>query len=49
MQEFYVPSYKDELVNLLLRMFPQERRSFFATKNKKQLYAIYYKERRKKI
>jgi hypothetical protein len=49
MREFYVPQYKDELVNLLQGIFPQEKKSFFTAKNKKQLYAIYYKERRKKL
>jgi hypothetical protein len=48
MREFYVPQHKDELVNFLRGIFPQEKKSFFTAKNKKQLYAIYYKERRKK-
>jgi len=48
MRGFYVPSYKNELVDFLRRIFPQEKKSFFTSKNKKQLYAIYYYARRKK-
>jgi hypothetical protein len=47
--QFYIPAQKWELVELLRGIFPNERKSFFMAKNKKQLYAIYYKQRRKKI
>ena len=42
MREFYVPMYKDELINRLRKLFPAEHKSFFIKKGKKQLYAIFY-------
>ena len=40
---FYIPKFKYQLVDALIRLYPNDKS--FISKSKKQLYAIYFKVR----